>query len=109
LFSQLARPQAGYFFQEAGLANHKSALKRQRQGEKRAVRNRGLRTQIKTITKKVTTAVEENKGDEARKALAEAEKTIAKMASKGVVHRRAASRKISGLTRRVNTLNAAGA
>ena len=91
------------------MAKHKSALKRNRQNEKRSERNRGLRTQIKTVTRKVYAAVDGKNGEEAGKALADAEKTIAKMASKGVIHRRTAGRKIAGLTRRVNSLNAAGA
>ena len=88
------------------MANHKSALKRHRQSETRSARNRGFRTQLKTKTKKVYAAVEENNGEDAKKALLDAQKSIAKIASKGVIHKRAAARKISGLTRRVNAMNA---
>jgi len=90
------------------LANHKSAIKRNRQSENRSVRNRGLRTQVKSHIKKVLTAVEEKNVEEARKSLGEAETVIAKVASKGVLHSRAASRKISGLAKKVQQISAAG-
>jgi len=90
------------------LANHKSAIKRNRQNEKRSDRNRGLRTQVKSHIKKVLTAVEGKNTEEAQKSLREAETIIAKVASKGVLHSRAASRKISGLAKKVNQLSAVG-
>ena len=90
------------------MANHTSAIKRNRQSENRSVRNRGLRTQVKSHIKKVLTAVEEKNVEEARKSLGEAETVIAKVASKGVLHSRAASRKISGLAKKVQQISAAG-
>lgn len=90
------------------MANHKSALKRHRQSEKRAVRNRGLRTQVKSHTRKVLTAVQEKNVEEAQKSLKEATTVISKVASKGVLHSRAASRKISGLAKKVHQLSASG-
>jgi len=89
------------------LANHKSAIKRNRQNEKRSDRNRGLRTQVKSQTKKVLSAVEEKNVEAAQKSLKEAETVIAKVASKGVLHSRAASRKISGLAKKVHQMSAA--
>lgn len=90
------------------MANHKSAIKRNRQNEKRSIRNRGLRTQIKSHTKKVLTALEEKDVEEAQKSLKEASTVISKMASKGVLHSSTASRKISGLAKKVHQLSAAG-
>ena len=90
------------------MANHKSAIKRNRQNEKRSARNRGLNTQIKNHTKNVLTAVENKNVEEAQNSLKKAETIIAKVASKGVLHSRAASRKISGLAKRVHQLSAAG-
>jgi len=90
------------------LANHKSAIKRNRQNEKRSARNRGLNTQIKNHTKNVLTAVENKNVEEAQNSLKKAETIIAKVASKGVLHSRAASRKISGLAKKVHQLSAAG-
>jgi len=90
------------------LANHKSAIKRNRQNEKRSARNRGLRTQVKSHTKNVLTAVAEKNVEEAQKSLKEATTVISKVASKGVLHSRTASRKISGLTKKVHQMSAAG-
>ena len=90
------------------MANHKSAIKRNRQNVVRSARNRGLRTQVKSHTKNVLTAVEAKNVEEAQKSLKEATTVIAKVASKGVLHPRAASRKISGLTKKVNQLSVAG-
>ncbi len=90
------------------MANHKSAIKRNRQNEKRSTRNRGLRTQVKSHTKNVLTAVAEKNVEEAQKSLKEATTIISKVASKGVLHSRTASRKISGLTKKVHQMSAAG-
>jgi len=90
------------------LANHQSAIKRNRQNEVRSARNKGLRTQVKSHTKNVLTAVESKNAEEAQKSLKEATTIIAKVASKGVLHPRAASRKISGLAKKVNQLSTAG-
>ncbi len=90
------------------MANHKSAIKRNRQNEKRSVRNRGFRTQVKSHTKNVLAAVEANNVEAAQKSLKEATTIISKVASKGVLHSRAASRKISGLAKKVHQMSAAG-
>lgn len=90
------------------MANHKSAIKRNRQNEKRSARNRGLNTQVKSHIKNVLTAVEKNDAEAAQKNLKEAEVVIAKVASKGVLHSRTASRKISGLAKKVHQMSAAG-
>ena len=84
------------------MANHKSALKRIRQNTKRNERNKGFRTLVKTVTKKVTAEAEAGNKDQALLELKRAEKVIAKVGGKGILHPRAASRKISSLTRLVN-------
>lgn len=88
------------------MANHKSAIKRNRQTEKRYARNKVYRTQLKTVTKKVLVELEAKDKDEAVKELQGAIKVISKVASKGVIHKRAASRKISGLAKKVHQLSA---
>lgn len=75
-----------------------SALKRVRQAEKRQLRNKSVKTAIKTATKKVITSVEEKDREKVQKELLEATKIISRAASKGIIHRNAASRKISRLT-----------
>jgi len=86
------------------LATHKSAEKRARQNKKRRQRNAAVKSGVKTRVKDVLGAVEGKKNDDARKSLAEAIVVIDKAASKGVLHKNTASRKISRLTRKVNPL-----
>jgi len=80
-----------------------SALKRVRQADKRALRNRAWKSRIKTIVKKIDTAVGTKDAETAQSALKEAIKVISKASSKGIIHRNTASRKISRLMKKVNT------
>jgi small subunit ribosomal protein S20 len=86
------------------LSTHKSALKRQKQNEKRRLRNVHIRSTLKTLVKKVRLAVEAKDIDKARTALAEAIPTINKAKSQGVIHKNTASRNVSRLTKLVNSL-----
>jgi small subunit ribosomal protein S20 len=79
------------------LANTVSAQKRNRQAQKRRTRNVQVRTGVKSAVKKVREALEKGDTTGAAVALKVAERTIAKSGSKGVVHKNAASRKISRL------------
>ena len=81
-----------------------SAIKRARQAEKRRLRNKTVRTAIRTAAKKVETLVAAKEKEEARKALLEAAEIISKAASKGVIHKNTASRKISRLAKLADTL-----
>ncbi|MFZ5562475.1 MAG: 30S ribosomal protein S20 [Thermodesulfobacteriota bacterium] len=84
------------------MANHASELKRAKQNEKRNLRNKARKTEVKTMTKKLDTLVAEGKPEDAKKALLAAQKLIDQTAAKGVIRKKTASRKISRLTRRVN-------
>ncbi len=86
------------------MATHKSALKRQKQDEKRNRRNVHTRSTLKTLIKRVSLAVEAKDIEKAKNALAEAIRAIDKAKSKGVIHRNTASRKVSRLKKRVNSL-----
>jgi small subunit ribosomal protein S20 len=88
------------------MAKTPSAQKRHRQSLKRRARNQSIKSAIKTAVKKVRTAVEEKKLKEAQAALKAAIPAINKAASKGVIHPRNASRRISHLTKKVNSLAA---
>jgi len=88
------------------LANHPSAWKRIRQTEKRTFRNKFYRTRMKTFIKRVREAVKQKDPEMAEVRLREASRIIAKTASKGVIHKRTAARKISRLTHQVNGLRA---
>ena len=86
------------------MANHKSALKRVRQNTKRQLRNKSVKTRVKSITKEVRSAKNENAADIAGSKLIKAQSEIDKAAKKGVLHRRTAARKISRLAKQLNTV-----
>lgn len=88
------------------MANHKSAEKRNRQSKVRRMRNRINKTRIKSAVRKVNDAIANGSAEEAKVALKEAIPVIAKTASKGTIHKRTSSRKISRLTKRVNKMEA---
>ena len=88
------------------MANHKSAEKRNRQSQVRRLRNRINKTRVKSAIRKVNEAIAAGSAEEAKVALQEAIPVIAKTASKGTIHKRTSSRKISRLTKRVNKLEA---
>jgi small subunit ribosomal protein S20 len=88
------------------LATHKSAIKRARQNEVRRLRNKNFRTRSKNVIKEVRTAIAENSADQARESLKNSVSVIQKSASKGVIHKNTAARKISRLSRRINQLTA---
>jgi small subunit ribosomal protein S20 len=88
------------------LANHKSALKRAKQSENRRLRNMGYKTRSKNIVKEVREAAGENNKEKAIAALKKATVIIQKSASKGVFHKKKASRKISRLARQINQISA---
>lgn len=88
------------------MANHKSALKRARQNDVRRVRNKGYKTTVKKAIKAVRTEVADSSPEKARDDLVKAVSIIQKSASKGIIHKNQAARKISRLTRRVNQLTA---
>lgn len=87
---------------------HKSTIRRARQAERRHERNRATSNSVKTLIKKVQSAVAGKKPDEAKAGLLEATSAIGKAVSKGVLHRNTASRQISRLALRVNALSGSG-
>ena len=87
------------------MANHKSAIKRAGQNEIRRVRNKSVKTRIKNSVKNVRLAVSEKSSEAALKKLDDAKSMIDKAAKKGVIHTKTASRKISRLTKLVNTIS----
>ena len=89
------------------MATHASALKRARQSEKKRLRNASIKSALKTQAKKVLQAVESKNTEEARKALSAAIPALQKAAGKGVIPKKTASRKISHLTKKVNSLSTA--
>ena len=90
------------------MANHKSALKRTRQNEKRRLRNKSNKTQVKNQVKATRLAASENP-EQAAETLKNAMRVINKAASKGTLHKKTASRKIARLSRQVFKAGSAGA
>jgi small subunit ribosomal protein S20 len=84
------------------MANIKSQIKRNRQNEQRRVRNKAVRTALKTDAKKVRTAVDDGDASAAGESLREATRSLDKAVSKGTLHKRAAARRKSRLARAVN-------
>lgn len=85
------------------MANIKSAKKRILVNQTKADRNKAIRSAVKTSMKKVDAAVAAN-DKEAAAALVNAISTIDKAASKGVYHKNNAARKVSNLSKAVNSI-----
>jgi small subunit ribosomal protein S20 len=83
------------------VANTKSAIKRMRQSENRRLRNRIVRTRVRTALKTARATVA-TPGSDAREAVLHAIRTLDKAVTKGVIHRNTAARKKSVLARRLN-------
>ncbi|PLX86746.1 MAG: 30S ribosomal protein S20 [Desulfuromonas sp.] len=86
------------------MANHKSAEKRNRQNKIRNARNTHIRSTMRTYVKKVRTAVSDGDKQTAQTLLEKAVPYIDKAASKGVIHKATASRKISRLSKLVDAM-----
>lgn len=87
------------------MANHKSAIKRARQNEIRRIRNRSVKTRVKSVVKNVRQAVAGDSGDALDGPLKEAQSAIDKAAKKGVMHKRTAARKVSRLAKLTRTVS----
>ncbi len=83
---------------------HASQIKRQRQNEKRAVRNRLIRSETRTFIKLVREAVANKNLETAQTALKSAVIKINKAVSKGIFHANKGARNISRLTKLVSSL-----
>lgn len=80
-----------------------SVLKRARQGEKRALRNKAVRSKLKTLAGRVAEAVGSKDKEKTEKALKDAIKAISSAVTKGIIHKNTASRKISKLSKSANS------
>ena len=88
------------------MASHKSAIKQNRKDLKRRERNRTHRSALRSAVKKVRVALQSGKPAEAESLLKQAISSLDRKASKGVIHRNAAARTKSRLTRQVRKLAA---
>ncbi len=87
------------------MANHKSALKRIRQSERRRKRNQHIRSQMRTMVKRCREAFESGDASRASDAFKVAEREIRRAATKGIIPKQRADRSISRLAKRLNAVS----
>tara|TARA_B100000902_G_scaffold106402_2_gene108289 strand:+ start:1987 stop:2247 length:261 start_codon:yes stop_codon:yes gene_type:complete len=85
------------------VANIKGQIKRNRQNEKRRLRNKGIRSEINSRVKTVLKNAES--GDPSSEDLREAVKKIDKAVAKGIMHKNTAARKKSRLSKQLKSLD----
>ena len=85
------------------MANIKSQIKRNRQNEKRRLRNKAVRSDMRTRTKAAVSTAEAG-GEEAAEALRIALKKIDKAAAKGVIHKNQAANRKSSISTQAASL-----
>ena len=85
------------------MAHHKATKKKMRQDVKRRARNRAVKSELRSASKKVAAA---SSPEEAGKALREATSVIDRAAKKRIVHWKTAARKKSKLAKRANASSA---
>jgi small subunit ribosomal protein S20 len=86
------------------MANHKSALKRIRQNEKRRLANRAYRNRARTLVKQARSEIEAGSVAEAIAATRLAVQDLDRAASKGIIHPRNAARRKSRLMKKLHGL-----
>ncbi len=86
------------------MAKHPSVIKRHHQSLARRERNQQIKSRVKTLIKKVRSAVEPKDRDNASAQLREVNRIMDKAVSRGVLKHKTASRKLSRLARRVHLL-----
>lgn len=85
------------------MANIKSQIKRNRQNERRRVRNKSVRSTLRTRVKTFTAAAEAGDGAAAEAAYRDAARALDKAAAGGVIHRNKAANKKSRLAARLRS------
>jgi small subunit ribosomal protein S20 len=86
------------------MANIRSAAKAARKAKRREAQNTARKSRVRSFVRKVEEAIAKGDGKGAQEALKAAEPELMRGANKRVLHKRAASRKVSRLTKRVKAL-----
>ena len=86
------------------MANIKSQKKRIITAEKARMRNKAVRSELKTAVKRVRAAVEANDAELAQTEANKAGRLLDKAASKGIIHKNQAAQRKSGVQKLVNTI-----
>jgi small subunit ribosomal protein S20 len=88
------------------VANIKSQIKRNRQNEKARLRNKSVKSSLKTVIRKLNEATQAGDTETAATLLRDASRKLDKAASKGVIHKNQAANRKSAIAKRVNSLSA---
>lgn len=89
------------------MANIKSAIKRIRSGERKRLRNKPVRTALKTYVRAAQTRIAGGNTEMSADAVVRAISALDKAAGKGIIHRNQAARRKSRLMARLNKLSGA--
>ncbi|MET3617268.1 small subunit ribosomal protein S20 [Peptoniphilus olsenii] len=84
------------------MANIKSAIKRIDVARRNTERNKPVKTEMKNAIKKFNQAIDQDRIDDAKELLIVADKKLKRAATKNVIHKKQASRKISRLAKKLN-------
>jgi small subunit ribosomal protein S20 len=88
------------------VANIKSQIKRNRQNEKARLRNKSVKSSLKTVIRKLNEASASGNTETATTLLREASRQLDKAASKGVIHKNQAANRKSAIAKRIASLSA---
>jgi small subunit ribosomal protein S20 len=88
------------------VANIKSQIKRNRQNEKRRLRNKSVKSSLKTAIRKFNEASESGDATKATELMRDASRKLDKAVSKGVIHQNQAANRKSAIAKRLQSLSA---
>ena len=88
------------------MANIKSQIKRNRQNEKRRMRNKSVKSSLKTAVRKFNEATQTGDVDSAAALMKDASRKLDKAVSKGVIHKNQAANRKSAIAQRLTSLAA---
>jgi len=86
------------------LAQHKSAKKRIRQNDKKRIRNRHIRTTLRSTLKRFEQTLEKKNAEELKALVDKTISIVDTAASKSVIHKNKAGRHVSQIRRKINAL-----
>ena len=86
------------------MANIKSQIKRNRQNEKARLRNKSVKSSLKTVIRKLNEASESGNTETATTLLRDASRQLDKAVSKGVIHKNQAANRKSAIAKRAASL-----
>jgi small subunit ribosomal protein S20 len=84
------------------VANIKSQIKRNRQNEKRRLRNKAVKSSLKTAIRKFNEALEAGEAENATTLMRDAARKLDKAVSKGVIHRNQAANRKSAIAKKLS-------